>query len=238
MKKVLIIDPSEPFAQFLKIVLARLDYEVIHEKNAEKALLNMPKLMPELILSEAMLPGMNGIELCERLKREPTLSHIPVAILSIDGAMETKLCAQKAGCVDFLTKPVTPQSLFELMERHLPYDYKRHNIRAKMIITALVNDGSRSTEMNTLSIGEGGLYLGTDQPSPVGAKLTIKLPLPSLISPLNLQGEVIYNTTNESGVTTGIGIKFIGMDENMITLLRHYMTSYLSDFLPESPKSE
>jgi CheY-like chemotaxis protein len=239
MKRVLIIDPSAPFALFLKIALSKLGYEVTLKKNGEEALHYLVTEKPELILSEAKLPGIGGIELCEKVKKEPGLAHIPIAIISIDGTMETKSCAQKAGCVDFLTKPITSRSLYELMERHLPFHYKRHYIRVNMSVKAVVSDDSTSREMSTFSVGEGGLYLCTDQPNPVGAKLTIKLPLPGLIAPLILQGEIVYiNTTSEGGVPNGAGIKFIGMDENTVTLLTHYMMSYLSDFVPESGNSE
>ncbi len=239
MKRVLIIDPSEPFAQFMKIVLVRLGYEVIREKNAETALVTLDKVMPDLILSEAKLPGIGGIELCELVRKEPGLARIPIVIVSIDGAMETIRRAQKAGCKDFLTKPITSRSLYELMEKHLPYNYRRNNIRANMSITALVSNGSTSQKMGTLNIGEGGLYLCTEHPLPVGAKLTINLPLPGLISPLIVQGVVIYIITkHESGIPGGIGVKYTGLDENTVTLLKHYMMSYLSDFITESPLSE
>ena len=239
MKRVLIIDPSETFSQFIKIILVRLGYEVTYEKNAEKALPNLASEMPDMILSEAKLPGIGGIELCERLKKEPGLAHILIAILSTDGAIETIQRAQKAGCIDFVTKPVTSRALYQLMEKHLPYHYRRKNIRANMSITALVNDGRTSTEMETMNIGEGGLYLCTDQPSPVGAQLTINLPLPGLIAPLNLQGEVLYiNTVQKYGIMSGAGVKFVGMDGNTGTLLAHYMMTYLSNFLPESPQGE
>ncbi len=237
MKSILIIDPSNSFAQFMKYVLTRLGYEVTHIASAKEALEKVQTILPDFILSEVHLKDMNGMDLCREIRTMNYVSDIPVAIVSIDGTMETKLMAQKAGCIDYLTKPVTAKSLHELMERHLPYSYKRNNIRAKMILNVIVDDGRTKTEMRAITLGEGGMYICAGHQFQVESKLDIALPLPGLLSPIYLKGEVIYikeRTCEDFPV--GIGVKFIGMDQNTVTLLRHYMESYLSDFLPESPE--
>lgn len=236
MKRVLIIEPSKSFAQFLKYVLTRLDYEVIYFDNANLVLEKIESLLPDLILSESKLSDLSGIDLCTKLKERSFVSNIPFVIISVDGSIGTRQSAQKAGCVDYLTKPVTARTIHELLERHLPYSSSRSNIRARMNITVRIDDGVKSREMKTATIGEGGLYACTDDPSKEGTRLKILLPLPSLGSALEIQGEVIYlSNGNTLGMPNGMGIKFLGMDHNTSTLLRHYMECYLSDFLPESP---
>lgn len=236
MKRVLIIDSSKSFAQFLKYVLTRLDYEVIYFDNANQVLEEIESIMPDLILSESKLSELSGIDLCKKLKERSFVSNIPFAIISIDGTIETRHRAQEAGCIDYLTKPVTARTIHELLERHLPYSSSRSNIRARMNINVLIDDGVKSREVKTATIGEGGLYACTDDTCKEGTKLKILLPLPGLGSALEIQGEVIYLTNaNNIGMPNGMGIKFVGMDHNTSTLLRHYMECYLSDFLPVSP---
>lgn len=235
MKRVLLYEPSGTFAQFMTYLLERLGYQVSHVDNADQVLNEITATMPDMIIAEAHLKEFSGIELCCRLKGERMLAGIPVAIVSVDGSIEARLDAHKAGCVDYLTKPLTARSIHELMERHLPYHYKRHNLRAKMHVNAHISDGSSSATMKTLSIGEGGMYACTDQPFKVGTILDISLPLPSLRSPIQLKGEVIYTTNGiQPELPKGMGVKFIGMDSNTVTLLRHYMESYLHDYVPES----
>ena len=136
-------------------------------------------------------------------------------------------------------KPVTAGEFHELMQRHLPFRQKRHHIRAKMGVTATIDDGEKLQEMRTLTLGEGGLYLSSEKPYKVGTTLTINLLLPSLNSPLILQGEVIYiNDKSEAGLTKGMGVKFIELNQNMKVILRHYIQSYLSNYLSESPSIE
>lgn len=240
MKKVLIVEPSRSFAQFLKYVLSRLDHEVVHYVNAKQVIEEINSVMPDLILTEINLRDLSGIELCNKLKTNSVVANIPIAIVSIDGSIETRQSAQKAGCVEYLTKPLTSRSIHELMERLLPYEHKRHNVRAKMNVNVIIHDGVKSREIKTDSIGEGGLYACTEDSYKSGTKLSIRLSLPSLRTALELQGEVVYASGNnlQSVGPKGMGIKFVGMDQNTTTLLRHYMECYLSDYLPVSPSNE
>lgn len=236
MKKVLIVDPSKPFAQFAQCVLSRLGYDVIHLVSVKEALEKIVSLLPGLIISEAIMEDMNGIDLCNKIREKNYAIDFPVVIVSVDGTMETKQIAQKAGCIDYLTKPVTAKEIHELMERHLSFKYKRNNIRTRMTLKAIVNDGRNKTEMLATSISEGGMHLCTEQPFEVGSKLDIDLLLPSLRPRISLKGEVIYRTKGSCQKTSvGLGVKFVAMDHVTVTFMRHYMESYLSDFLPESP---
>jgi CheY-like chemotaxis protein/Tfp pilus assembly protein PilZ len=235
MNKVLLFEPSRTFAQFMKYVLSRLDYQVFHIDNPNQILSEISNIMPDLIIAETNIKELSGIDLCRKLVGDKRLSNIPVAIISIDGTKETRQDAHTAGCIDYLTKPVTAREIHELMQRHLPYHHKRQNIRVRMHVNARISDGTRSDNMKTLTIGEGGMYACTPQPLKVGTILGISLPLPGLKSPLELKGKTIYTTEdNDSLLPRGMGIKFLGMDNNTVTLLRHYMESYLSDYLPES----
>lgn len=238
MKKILIVEPSKSFAQFVQLVLSRLNYKIFHTIYAEEALKIIRREIPDLIICETVLSDKGGIELCKIVKKEPITASIPVVFISTDGFYKTREDAKKAGGVDYLTKPVTVRDLHNLMQRHLPYNLKRYNLRASIILNLIVDDGSKALEMNSLSIGEGGIYIETLNPNPVGTLLKITLPLPSLKEPLRLKGKVIYiNDTLAFGMPKGMGVKFVELDQNTITLLSHYMESYLSDFLPFSPST-
>ena len=236
MKRVLILDPSRSFAHFLSYILKRLGYEVTHLNDSFHLFRILPEIMPDLIISEITIPDLGGLEVCRKIKQLENFSKIPVVILSIDGSIETRQLAHKEGCADYLSKPVTARDIHELMERHLPFHYKRHNIRAKMELMVKISNGKTTDVLRTLSIGEGGMYLQTVNPYQVGSKTEIQVYLPGLRSPLTLKGEVIYTSEgNLKDLDKGMGIKFIGLDLNTTTLLRHYLESYLSDFLPEAP---
>jgi CheY-like chemotaxis protein len=233
MNTILLVEPSKTFAQFLTMALSHLGCQVITTRDAETALATVVHERPQLILSETRLPGVGGIEFCTRLKGTAETARIPFIIISTDGLLSTRQQAQQAGCSDYLTKPVTARSLHELVERHLLFDHFRHDIRVRMQLNAIVNHAGQTATLRTTSIGEGGLHLTSPAPCSVGTLLDIQLPLPGLAAALQLKGKVIYLTgEGESGRPAGMGIKFVGLDLNTTTLLRHYMESCLCDFLP------
>lgn len=233
MSTILLIEPSKTFTQFLTMALSRLGCQVVSVCDAETALAVVIRERPQLIISETRLAGVGGIELCARLKGMTETARIPFVIISTDGLLATRHLAQQAGCSDYLTKPVTARTLHELVERHMLFEHCRHDIRVHMRLTATINRENESTTLHTTSIGEGGLHLATATPFAVGTDFDLLLPLPGLAAPLHLKGRVLYLTRDgEKGRPAGMGIKFVGLDQNTTTLLRHYMESCLCDFLP------
>lgn len=239
MKKVLLYEPSKSFALFLKYVLSRLSYQVFHVDNADAIIGTIETTKPDLIIAESNVKYLGGLDLCRRLKDHKAFSGIPVAIISVDGSTETREAAQQAGCVDYLTKPLTARSIHELMERQLPFHNKRKTMRARLQVDAKIVSNARSESVKTLNIGAGGMYACTDQPLEVGTLLDVVLPLPSLVSPLELNGEVVHAVRDQdAGLPRGMGIKFLEMGNNTVTLFKHYMESYVSDFAYKSSSGE
>lgn len=218
------------------MILSRLGYKISRTISVESAIEMIKIEMPELVISETKLQDNNVLDLCKLIKKEPVLSDIPIVIISTDGLSETRQAALDSGCVDYAIKPVSIRNVNALIEKHLPIHSKRRHIRAEMQITAEVNDGTQSIQLKTLNVGEGGLYLETEQPYAVGTILSITLPLPNLKRPLELKGEVLYiNKASTHPRPTGVGIRFVGVDQNASILFSHYIESYLSDFQPISP---
>jgi len=237
VKKVLIVDPSKTFGHFLRYVLLRLGYNAAHVDSADEGLAVIERSRPSLVTCEAHMREMDGMEFCARVRERKYSPEIPVVMVSVDGTPETKLLARKAGCAEYLTKPVTFSTIHDLMERHLSFSHQRQHLRARMSLKVLVDDGNGEREMRSATMSEGGMYLCTDHPADEGAKLNIKLLLPGLKSPISLRGEVVYSLRNDSAeIAAGMGVKFIGMDDGLINILRNYVESYLADFLPELPE--
>ena len=96
-KTILIIDDELDLLSLLKIRLEGVDYKVLSAPNAEEALGLLEKNKPDLILLDLLLPKMQGEEVCQRLKSDRKLKHIPVIIMTAHTARicETvrKICA-------------------------------------------------------------------------------------------------------------------------------------------------
>lgn len=109
--RVLIVDDDPAIRKFIKANLEARKYQVILAADGEEGIKAIESEMPDLILLDIMMPKLNGIEVCRRIR---TWSEIPIIMLSaLDGEMDKVKCLD-CGADDYLTKPF---SLRELMSR-------------------------------------------------------------------------------------------------------------------------
>jgi putative two-component system response regulator len=110
-KKVLIVDDTPENIQVLMAILNN-DYLIIAARNGAKALvLAKMEPVPDLILLDIRMPGMDGFEVCEKLKSDPKTSDIPVIFVTTMAAEEDERKGRALGAVDYITKPYSPSLL-------------------------------------------------------------------------------------------------------------------------------
>ena len=102
---VLIVDDEERNRKLLQVLLGADGYRTAHAANAEDALIAIAHSMPDLILLDVMMPGMNGYDLATILKADPVTSNIPIIMLTAHVDRSARLLGLKAGAEEFLTKP-------------------------------------------------------------------------------------------------------------------------------------
>jgi len=102
--------------------ILEMQFEVLEAESAEAALEILPGRLPDLILLDMQLPGMDGLTLARRLKRDPEISSIPIIGISAHAMRRDVEQARAAGCVDYITKPITddPFVFLERISRALP----------------------------------------------------------------------------------------------------------------------
>jgi len=103
--KILIVDDMPENAMVLRSFLAPMGYHIDAVTRGEDALAMVENNPPDVILLDIMMPGMNGFEVCRRLKQDPDTQHIPVVIITGMSDKETNIEAVKSGADDFLIKP-------------------------------------------------------------------------------------------------------------------------------------
>lgn len=98
---LLVVEDNEEMLHYL-VSFLKTDYEVHKAKNGNEALTKALQLVPDIILSDVMMPEMDGITLCNRIKSDFRLSHIPIILLT---AKQAELEGLEAGAVDYIMKP-------------------------------------------------------------------------------------------------------------------------------------
>jgi putative two-component system response regulator len=108
---VLIVDDEPTNIEILAVLLERDAYEVAFATTGEQALELVETVRPDLILLDVMLPGLNGYDVCARLKHNPATADIPVVFITGLDREEDQTRAREAGAADFVTKPFSPPAI-------------------------------------------------------------------------------------------------------------------------------
>lgn len=116
---VLVVDDSPGTLGFLTAALKEADVTVLVALDGEGALAIIEKIVPDLILLDAVMPGLDGFETCRRLKKNPSATHVPVVFMTGLSDTENIVKGFEAGGVDYVTKPIVSDELLARMRVHL-----------------------------------------------------------------------------------------------------------------------
>ncbi len=105
MAKVLIVDDEVPNLELVEAIVNQEGYEAILAMDGEAALQIVHERHPDLVLMDIVMPKMNGIEACRRIKTNPLTYSIPVVIITAFNSTDERIRAVKAGADDFVSKP-------------------------------------------------------------------------------------------------------------------------------------
>ncbi|MBZ0317167.1 MAG: response regulator [Anaerolineae bacterium] len=116
---ILIVDDNTANLQTLSAILKERKHKVRAVTTGQMALIVAHTATPELILLDVNMPEMNGYEVCQRLKTDPALHHIPVVFISALDETLDKIKAFRVGGVDYITKPFQIEEVLVRVENHL-----------------------------------------------------------------------------------------------------------------------
>jgi len=110
-QKILIIEDEEDILALIHYNLTREGFQVLCSASGEDGLKKVSEQRPDLILLDLMLPGINGIEICETLKGCPETSEIPIIMVTAKGEESDIVAGLELGADDYITKPFSPKIL-------------------------------------------------------------------------------------------------------------------------------
>jgi two-component system, OmpR family, phosphate regulon response regulator PhoB len=115
-RTVLIVEDDSDIREMLVFSLQRGGYSVIEAEHAEQALDKLGSILPDIMLVDWMLPGMEGPEFIKRIRRDELAKNIPVILLTARGEEYDKLRGFETGADDYVTKPFSPKELLARMK--------------------------------------------------------------------------------------------------------------------------
>jgi signal transduction histidine kinase/ligand-binding sensor domain-containing protein/AraC-like DNA-binding protein/ActR/RegA family two-component response regulator len=108
---VLIIEDNEEVREFVRATLAPVGYQLLLAPDGAAGVALARAEVPDLVVSDVMMPGLDGYEVCRQLKTDVATSHIPVVLLTAKSGAEAKLEGLETGADAFLAKPFDPRTL-------------------------------------------------------------------------------------------------------------------------------
>jgi two-component system, sensor histidine kinase and response regulator len=127
--RILVVDDQPANIQIVGAVLGKLGHEIIPASDGATALKRVALRMPDLILLDLLMPGMNGLEVCLQLKLNPEWKEIPVIFLSAADDKDLIVRALNSGGVDYITKPFNQAELISRVRTQLALKTARDQLK-------------------------------------------------------------------------------------------------------------
>lgn len=117
--RILVVDDEADIRELVRLNLARESYEVLECETGEQALSQARAKNPDLVVLDLMLPGMDGLEVCKKLKGDPKTAPIPIVILTAKGEEADVVAGLEVGADDYVAKPFSGKVLVARVRRLL-----------------------------------------------------------------------------------------------------------------------
>ena len=147
--KILIVDDQPDNLRLLSQILVGQGYEVRKAINGSTALMGVPKFCPDLILLDINMPGLNGYQVCQKLKSDLQTKQIPIIFLSACDRLIDKVKAFEFGGVDYITKPFQVPEVLARVEAQIKIT--RFNQMRETLSKAIVHDLKNPISVITLT---------------------------------------------------------------------------------------
>jgi two-component system sensor histidine kinase/response regulator len=139
---ILIVDDQAANVMLLGQILTRAGYDIVPAGSGEQALQRARARKPILVLLDMIMPGMDGMEVCQQMRSEPGLADVPVIFLTAATERELLVRAFEAGAVDYITKPFVAEELLARVRTHISLkqakDHLQRIAREREDVTAIV----------------------------------------------------------------------------------------------------
>ena len=118
-KLILLIEPEPVLAEVTAFRLELLGYYVVSVQSAEEALTKFDTAKPDVVITDLILPGLDGMGLIQRLSSDEETSNVPIIVLAVDADLDRVQSIYDVGARDFIVVPYHPEVLEEKVAKHV-----------------------------------------------------------------------------------------------------------------------
>jgi two-component system alkaline phosphatase synthesis response regulator PhoP len=142
-ENILVVDDEEDVLELVRYNLDKNGYSVLTASSGEEAITLARSERPDLVVLDLMLPGIDGLEVCKKLKADSKTDHIPVVMLTAKGEETDVVTGLELGADDYVTKPFSPKVLVARIKRILHRTVAKDLDRATVKVRELTIDPGR-----------------------------------------------------------------------------------------------
>lgn len=153
-KRLLVVDDEPNLLRAVAACLKAEDYEVSTARSGHEALMQLANSVPDLIISDIRMPGMDGYKLARQLRGSPRTALVPIVFLTAKDETADRIEGFRAGIDAYLTKPFEPDELIAVVNAILHRVERTHSHIARLVSSGNTEDASLSLQDETLTDAE------------------------------------------------------------------------------------
>lgn len=224
---ILLVDDTELFLDLEKSYLDRSSFNIITARSGPEALMAIRARRPTLVILDLIMPGMDGDEVCRKIKSDPLTNTIPIIMVCSGEGSELHERCIAAGCDAFVPKPLKKSELLDAIEQTIVIAKRRFPRIPTHLPSDAWHDG-KHMELWIHSISRGGIFLEMESPPPVGAEIDITFSLPGIDEKIMAKTAVCWQGVVREGSAFGAGCEFIDIDERQADIVGDYVNDKLA----------
>ncbi len=228
-KRVLLVDEVRLFLEMERSLFSRDQVAVTVARNGREALHSLQVFKPQLVIMDLQMPGMDGAEICRRIKSDPDLCSVPVILTTgTDDAAELQRC-RAAGCDAVIGKPLNRRQLLDAARRFLAMaERATPRVTTRMLVHYGIGDQQTLHDFS-VNLASGGIFLGTSQLLSTDTPLSLEFFIPGAPTTIRSRGRVAWaNAAGDQAkpdLPCGFGVQFLDMASRDIRAIREFIRS-------------
>lgn len=220
----MVADDSKLFLFLSETIFKRIGSRVVTATSGMQALQLANELVPDIIVLDLIMPDIRGDEVCAKLRADPKTKDIPIIIVTVCSSPEEIEKCMKAGCDDFISKPIDQESLLRKVGDLLNIPHRKQ-IRILVRIDVKAKGGGKSFFGTTENMSEGGMFLISDYLIDSGNPVKLRFFLPGSKEEIYANAEVLRVDKESYKRSYGYGLRFSDISEESLKRIHQFIVT-------------